>query len=195
MQPWKTLERKTVLDHSQYLQVENHTVQLPDGRVIPDWPWIITPDYVNVVAVTAQARFLCFRQTKYGVEGTSLAPVGGYLEPGEDPLATAKRELLEETGYEAPEWVDLGHYVVDGNRGAGSGHLYLARGARRVTAPDADDLEEQELLLLTRAEMAAALAAGEFKVLAWAAVVALALCHLKDDIRQAQSETIGGVHE
>jgi ADP-ribose pyrophosphatase len=175
MQPWKTRARRTVLDQGRYLRVESHTVELPDGRVLQDWQWLITPDYVNVVAVTEDGLFPVFRQTKYAVAGTSLAPVGGYLEPGEEPLAAAKRELLEEMGYEAPVWVDLARCAVDGNRGAGTAHLYLARGAHRVDSVASDDLEEQELLHLSRDELEAALRAGEFKVLAWAAVVALAL--------------------
>jgi ADP-ribose pyrophosphatase len=125
--------------------------------------------------VTEDGLFVCFRQTKYAVAGTSLAPVGGYLDPGEEPLGAARRELREETGYEADDWISLGGYAVDGNRGAGVGHLFLARGARRVAAIHADDLEEQELLLLTRAQVEEALKAGEFKVLGWAAAVALAL--------------------
>lgn len=80
MKPWKTKTRRTILDQRPWLLVENHTVELPDGRLISDWPWIITPDYVNVVAVTEDERFLCFRQVKYGVEGTTLGIVGGYVE-------------------------------------------------------------------------------------------------------------------
>ena len=180
MLPWKTLSRRTILDHGKFLVVEDHTIELPDGRIIPDWPWIITPDYINVAAVTEDGRFLCFRQTKYAVDGLSLAPVGGYLEPGEDPLVGAQRELREETGYAATDWLDLGHYRVDGNRGAGMGYLFLARGAHRVGEIDADDLEEQALLLLSRSEVQAALAAGEFKVLAWTTVMALALLHVRE---------------
>lgn len=178
MQPWKTVSRQTVLKFSNYLTVENHTIELPDGRVISDWPWVITPDYINVAAITAAGEFLCFRQTKYGIDGLSLAVVGGYLEPGEEPLAAAQRELREETGYEATDWLDLGQYRVDGNRGAGTAHLFLAGGARRVAEVDADDLEEQELLQLSRAEVGEALVTGQFKVLAWATVMALALIHL-----------------
>lgn len=178
MQSWKTLARQIILNHSKYLRVENHTVELPDGQVIAEWPWVITPDYINVLAVTENDRFLCFRQTKYGVTGLSLAPVGGYLEPDEAPLACAQRELLEETGYEASDWINLGQYTVDGNRGAGTAYLFLARGAHRVGSPDPDDLEEQELLFLSRSEIETALSAGQFKVLAWAAVVALALHYL-----------------
>ncbi|HXF62998.1 MAG TPA: NUDIX hydrolase [Caldilineaceae bacterium] len=178
MEIWKTLDRRTVLQTSgRWLTVEYHTVQLPDGRTLDEWPWIITPDYINVVAETEEGRFICFRQTKYGA-GQTLGIVGGYLEPGEEPLAAAQRELLEESGYRAAHWESLGDYVVDGNRGNGRAFLFLARGARYVQAVPSDDLEEQELLLMSRAELAAALAAGEFKVLPWAAAVALALARL-----------------
>lgn len=178
MKAWKTRSRQTVLDQRPWLVVENHTVELPDGRLIPDWPWIITPDYVNVVAVTEEELFLCFRQVKYGLQGTTLGIVGGFIEDGEAPMNAARRELLEETGYEAADWTPLGSYRVDPNRGIAVGHLYLARQARYVTPRNADDLEEQELILLTRAELETALARAEFKVLAWAATIALALRQL-----------------
>ncbi len=76
MKPWKTKARKTVLDNQPWLTVEHHTVELPDGRLIPNWPWIITPDYINVVAVTEDEHFICFRQVKYGIEGTNISRCG-----------------------------------------------------------------------------------------------------------------------
>jgi len=180
MQPWQTTKRNTLLrvGDGRRLTVEMHTVKLPSGEMIDDWSFVRTPDYVNVVAMTADGHFPIFRQTKYAVEGTTLAPVGGYLEAGEDPLAAAQRELLEETGYVATSWTALGRYVVDGNRGCGHAHLYLARNAHWQQPIDADDLEEQTLLLLNRAELQEALTSGAFKVLAWATVVALALLAL-----------------
>jgi len=178
MEAWKTVGRQTILDHSKWLKVEKHTVQLPDGQLIEDWAWLVTPDYVNIFAMTEENKFLCFRQTKYAADGETFAPVGGYIEPGEDPLTAAQRELLEETGYKASQWIDLGHYVVDGNRGAGTAYLFLAVGARHVQPINADDLEEQHLMQLTRAEVQTALLAGEFKVISWATVVALALLKL-----------------
>lgn len=179
MPSWNTLSRRVILEHSKYLTVEDRTVQLPDGRVIEHWPWIITPDFVNVLAYTAEKRFLCFRQEKYAIDGLSLAPVGGYIEPGEEPLLAAQRELREEMGCVAREWVHLGSYKAGANRGIAMGHLYLALGAQKVTEPSSDDLEPQELVSLTPREAEDALLAGEFKLVPWSANVALALLTLR----------------
>jgi len=177
---WETVSRKTILSHSKFLTVESHTVKLPDGQIIPDWAWLIIPSAAIVLAVTEGNKFLCFRQTKYAVEGTSLAPVGGMLEPNEKPLDAAKRELLEEMGYETSEWVSLGSHILDPNRGIATMHLFLALNAKQVATPDSDDLEDQELLLLSRSELENALNAGEFKILAWSAVVAMSLNYLNN---------------
>jgi len=177
LQPWKTLSRKTILDCGKYLVVESHTVELPDGRQISDWPWVATPDYVNIVAIDEAGGYLCFRQTKYSIKGESFAPFGGYIEPGEDPLRAAQRELLEEGGCEAREWSNLGQYPVDGNRGAGTAYFFLARRAHFTAKGLSDDLEEQRLVILSRPEVEAALAAGQFKLLPWATCVLLALLY------------------
>ena len=181
---WETVSRKTILSHSKFLTVESHTVKLPNGEIIPDWAWLIIPSAVIILAVTADNKFLCFRQTKYAVEGTSLAPVGGMLEPNETPIDAAKRELLEEMGYEASEWVNLGSHILDPNRGIATMHLFLALNAKRIAEPISDDLEDQDLLFLSRTEIENALKAGEFKILAWSAVVAMSLNHLNGSENQ-----------
>lgn len=178
LRSWKTLAREIVLDHSKFLTVENHTVELPDGQIISDWPWIKSTNAAIVLPVMKDGRFLCFRQTKYAVQGTTLAPVGGMIESDEAPLAAAKRELREEMGCKAGNWIDLGSYVLHSNYGIETLYLFLALGAEQVTTPDSDDLEEQELLVLSRGEIEEALGAGEFKVLAWTTVVSLSLNYL-----------------
>lgn len=175
--PWKTLSKRVLLDHGKFLKVEGHNIQLPDNEVIEDWPWVIIPDASIVLARKNDGKFLCFQQTKYAVEGTSLAPVGGMINPGEDPLNAAKRELLEETGYESQDWVYLGSYAVDPNRGAGTVNLFLARNIREVQSQESDDLEDQILIELTKDELVSALMAGEFKVLSWTACISMALLH------------------
>jgi len=178
LKPWKTLSKKTILDRGKFLVVESHTVQLHDGRVIEDWPWVVTPDFVNVVAETENGDFLCFRQRKYGLKEMSLAPVGGYIEPNETPLQAAGRELLEETGYMADEWISLGEYLVGPNRGFAKGYPFLARGAVWHSQPSSDDLEEQELLVLDLPAVESALDQGDFKILAWAHAVGMALRYI-----------------
>jgi 8-oxo-dGTP pyrophosphatase MutT (NUDIX family) len=187
LRPWKTRARRTILDHSRFLKVESHTIELPDGEVIEDWPWVIIPSAAIVLAMTDDERFVCFRQVKYAVDGITLAPVGGMIEPGEEPLRAAKRELLEETGYAAGDWVNLGSYVVDPNRGGAHMHLFLALHAENIASPNSDDLEDQELIFLRKDELERAVLNGEFKVLAWAAAASLALNYLTQGAPRAPS--------
>ncbi len=176
---WNVLSKKKVLESGKFLSAFQHTIQLPDGRTIDDWIWLSMPDYINVVVVDMSGRFIMLRQSKYGIEGQSYAPVGGFIEPGEEPLSAAKRETLEEIGYEAPQWTFLGSYRVDPNRGCGTAYAYLATGAEKTTEPNADDLEAQEIVFLNRVEVEDALYSGGFKVLPWANNVAMALLYLK----------------
>ena len=182
MRPWETVSRQVILNHSKYLTVESHDIRLPNGDMITNWPWIITPDFVIVVVVTKSGEFILFRQPKYSIEGVGLAPVGGYLDPDEKPLTAAIRELHEEIGYTSDLWVHLGSYPVDGNRGVGTAHLYLAADVEESLADgiisESDDLEEQEIIILTKAEVKQAMMANEFKVLPWVTAISLALHYL-----------------
>lgn len=184
LRPWNTLSRKTAYEPNRFLRVETHRVGLPDGRVIEDWAWITVPEYAVILARTGAGKFLCFRQVKYAVPEPSLAPPGGYLEPGEAPLAAAQRELQEETGFVSDEWHPLGSYVVDSNRGAGKAHLFLALNAREVGGKTSDDMEEQELLHLTRNDLEQALDQGKIPVLGFAALLGIGLRRL-DQLKSA----------
>jgi len=178
MKPWKTLDKKFVLERGKFLKVEDHVVELPDGKIINDWPWVITPDFINVIAVTTSKEFICLRHPKYAIDGLTLAPIGGYIEPNEEPLFAAKRELLEETGFSADEWIELGRYDVDANRGCGKAFLFLALNAVKISEPTEIDMEQPELVILSKDELLQALLNGEFKVLSYAHTVSLSLEYL-----------------
>ncbi len=180
MSGWTTLARRTVLVRDRFLTVEEHDVRLPGGRRIDGWPWVVTPDYVNVFAVTAAGLVLCLRVEKYACNAPSLALPGGFVEPGEAPLAAAKRELREETGHSAGGWTGLGSYAVDSNRGAGRAHFFLATGAVPTGGAIADDLENPACVMLDRPAVAAAVRDNGFLCLPWAAAAALALLHWPD---------------
>jgi ADP-ribose pyrophosphatase len=179
MRSWKTLKKQTVLDFNKFLKVEKHTIELPDGSIIDDWPWVVSPDYALVLPVTKKNTLLLFEQVKYAVEGISLAPVGGHIEPGENPLEAAKRELLEEMGYEAEKWVSFGGFANNGNHGNGKGHLFLALNARKVKDPIIDDLEEMRPVKLSLDEVESKLLQGEIKVQGWIAMIALGILYIR----------------
>ncbi len=183
MHQWKTLKKEIILDHSKYLKVEKHTIELPDGTIIDNWPWIASPDYVLVLPLTDRKTLFLFCQTKYAVQGTSLAPIGGYLERGEDALAAAKRELREEMGCEASEWIPLGSYPNNGNHGGGNGNLFLALHTHKIGEPIIDDLEEIELVELSIEEVEQKLLQREVKVMGWVAMIAMGLVYLKEHLK------------
>lgn len=169
------LSKKTVLERGKFLTVEDHQVQLNNGKIIEDWSWVITPDFVNLIAITTENKFLCLRHPKYAIEGTTLAPIGGYIEPNENPLDAAKRELVEESGFSSDEWIELGNFVVDSNRGCAKGYFYLAKNAVKICEPTEIDIENPQVIFLTKEEVKKALENGEFKVISYALNIALAL--------------------
>jgi ADP-ribose pyrophosphatase len=172
---WKTLDRDLILSSPPWLDVYRERVQLPTGRVIHDFYRVVLPDFAVVVPVTDAGEVVMVRGYKHGLGRVNLSPPAGLLNPGEEPLAGARRELLEETGYEAEHWEPLGSYVVDGNRQCGTMHLFLAKGARQVRAAHDDEMEPLRVELLSRARLVEVLRAGEIGNLAGAGSAALAL--------------------
>lgn len=172
---WQVLSRREIADRRPWLHLWTEDLRLPDGRLVEGFSILDMPDYAVIVALTPDGRALASRNYKHGPRRVCLNLPAGYLNPGEAPLDAAKRELLEETGYAADAWVALSQTASDGNRGGGTAHLFLARGARRVAAPDADDLEELDFALLPLATLAEAVRSGEVAVLSIAAAIGLAL--------------------
>jgi len=158
LQPWEVIHRQSVVDASPWLQLWVETVRLPDGRVIDDFYTLDMPDFVVIAALTPTGKVIAERHYKHGVRQVVLALPAGYIDEGEVPLTAGQRELLEETGYSGGTWEPLGVFAVDGNRGGGWAHLFLARGVERQQKPSDNDLEEKQVLLLSPAEFLGAIA-------------------------------------
>src|SRR5688572_4178813 len=171
MRPWRTLARRTLLSRPPWMEVGDERVALPDGREIDGFLWIRTRDFAAVVAITPDREVVLVRSYKHGPRAVSLAVPAGYLEDSEEPLAAAKRELREETGYESTDWASLGRFVVDGNYGICAEHVFLARGVHVTGPPTSGDLEEMEIVLTPMHDVVALLRDGEIVQLSSAAAL------------------------
>jgi len=109
-------ERKEVL-RGRFLQAFRDTVELPDGS-ISEREYIVHPGAVMVIPLLYDAdgtsRLVLERQYRYPIGQVMIEFPAGKLEPGEDRLACARRELQEETGYVARQWARAGviHPVI-----------------------------------------------------------------------------------
>lgn len=170
---WKVLETRDVFAAPPWLKVQSQRVALPDGRLVDDYHRVILPDYAMMFCETEDGRVLVLRQYKHGVGAVSLTFPAGTFNAGEDAFDCARRELMEETGYVAGEWRALGRYVTHANAYGNAAHLFHATDCRKVAEANSGDLEEMELLLMTREEMFAAAAAGEFMLTSQIGMLAL----------------------
>jgi len=182
LKPWQTLKTRSLLDCSPWFRVVADDVLLPDGRPIENFLRIEAQDFVMIFPLAGDGRVLALRGYKHGVGRVMFQLPAGYMDrANETPLACAQRELLEETGHEASEWRSLGRLSVDGNRGMGYAHLFLARGLRTVAAPDSGDLETLVVNWLPLDELRCLWRAGEFDNTAATALIGLALAAIAED--------------
>jgi ADP-ribose pyrophosphatase len=130
-------------------------------------------DYVGILAITSDQRILAVRQYRPAVERYTIEFPAGMVDAGEDPLDTARRELLEETGYEAGAIELLGEMSTDTGRLTNRIWAYLATGARPVEGCRAED--GMETLSYSLPELMEATAAGEFNHALHVAILMLAV--------------------
>ncbi|MCO6450379.1 MAG: NUDIX hydrolase [Caldilineales bacterium] len=157
---WRVLAEETLVERPPWLRMTEQSVQLPDGRIIDDFTYIHAPAYASVFGVRPDGLIVAVEEYKHGPGRVVVKMPSGFVEPGEEPLAAAKRELLEEAGYVADEWHFLGAFHDDGNRGMSQGYHYFASGLRQAAEPDANDLSVVRPMLLTPAELRQAVLQG-----------------------------------
>jgi ADP-ribose pyrophosphatase len=154
----KRISSARVFD-GKLLNVRQDTVSLPDGGQATR-EYIVHPGAVLIVPVLADGRLVVERQFRYPLNRVFVEFPAGKRDPGEAPLATAQRELIEETGYAATRWTPLGtvHTVVSYSTEAID--FFLAEDLAHVGA-QLDAGEFLEITTLSVEEMLQALDRGE----------------------------------
>lgn len=125
----------------------------PDKDITHRFFTISTPDWINIVATTEDGRFIMVRQHRLGTDEITLETPGGLIEEGESPEETARRELREETGYEAGEIHLLKKLSVNPAIFSNYIYFYYAGNCRRIYDQDLDPAEDIEVLTFSRNEI------------------------------------------
>lgn len=127
--------------NGHFLKVQRDTIELPDGKRTGR-EYILHPGAVVILPLLDDGTVLMERQYRYPLHDVFIEFPAGKIDPGEDPLLAAKRELEEETGYSGGEWqfVTTIHNAI----AYSDEHLdlYLARSLK----PGAAKLDEGEFL-------------------------------------------------
>lgn len=139
------LERGNVFDAAPFFTVCREIVRLENDTVIDNFYTIDQKDFVVVFARITPDEILVIQHYKHGVKRIILGLFASHVEEGETPQNTSQRELLDETGYRAKNWMYPGSYVVDVNRECGNAHVFYASELSKIQDPHPDDLEEIKL--------------------------------------------------
>ena len=145
MKPWRRTGSQRV-ERCGIFDLDRVDFQSPDGDPARPFYVIDCPDWINVIPLTASGEVLLVRQFRFGIEDFTLEIPGGMCDPGETPAESARRELREETGFEAERLIEIGwvhpNPPVQNNRC----YTFLARDVVQVGPADPDPSETLELV-------------------------------------------------
>ena len=172
------------LIRDEWIDFRRSAYRFPDGSVFEPYYSYSRRDYVVIVASDEDGNYLCVKQYRHGIkEVTTEFPAGGIERKdgkeyggnqdvsAEDALDAAKRELLEETGYESDDWKHLITVPSNATIADNYAHLFLARNCRRVAGQELDDTEFLNVTILSPEQIEELISAGKFQqaihIMAW----------------------------
>lgn len=163
--------RRRVYDgHILHVRVDD--VRMPSGRRSVR-EMVEHPGSVIVLPVTVDDDVLLIRQYRYAVEERVIELPAGLIDPGEAPEDAARRELEEETGYEAGELALLGSAFVSPGYTRELSHFYVATGCLETRAFETNPDEPMELLRVARGDLPALIRPGRSPIRNAQALLAL----------------------
>jgi 8-oxo-dGTP pyrophosphatase MutT (NUDIX family) len=158
-EPWKRLASEQLADCRVFRVRRDLSVDPRDGRE-HDFYCIEAPDWVNVIPLTVNEEVVMIEQYRHGTGEVGLEIPGGMIDEGESARDAAARELLEETGYLAPEAIALGKARPNPAIQQNWLHIFLAPGARYHRPPQFDGTEHTVVRLIPLRDVPALIADG-----------------------------------
>lgn len=145
LERWKVISSKMVLDTPWY-KVQEEEVEIKPGKRI-QYSVSLWHDIVFIVALTKDQEIVLVRQYKHGPQEIMLDTPAGYIDKGEDPLAAAKRELAEETGYTSDKWQKIGFFHQNTAKERGNNiHVFLVQEVTQSNPQELDETENIEVI-------------------------------------------------
>ena len=166
---WEEVSTEHIVK-DEWIDFRKTAFRFPDGNIFEPFYTYSRRDYVVVVALDEEGRLICVKQFRQGIrEITTEFPAGGI--ENEDPLVAAKRELVEETGYESDEWEHLLSIPSNATIADNWAHIYAATNCRKIADQSLDEMEFLNVKLYTPQEIDTMIKEGNFKqamhVMAW----------------------------
>lgn len=160
LKSWPRIDSQQLGDYRVF-QLRQDTRISPRTGQRHDFYVLNTGDWVNVVPITPDNKVVLIRQFRHGIAEITLEIPGGMVDGEELPVSSARRELLEETGYEAEEMIHIGTVTPNPAILNNRCHTFLARNARRVTQQTMDGSEDIRVDVVDAAEVPALITTGQ----------------------------------
>ncbi|MDX1548024.1 MAG: NUDIX hydrolase [Rhodothermales bacterium] len=151
IEPWESVDAQPRGDYKVFRVREERRRSPQTGEAHPFFV-IEAGDWINIIPLTDEGQVVCIRQYRHGREEVTLEVPGGMVDAGETPEQAARREMREETGYEAGEIVYLGAVAPNPAIQDNLCHSFLALGARAAGPPRP---EGTEIIEVTHVDAAA----------------------------------------
>lgn len=119
----------------------------PKNDKLHDFYVIESVDWVNIVAITDKKEVVLIKQFRHGIREITIEIPGGMVDKDESPLESARRELIEETGYASDKWRRIG--VIHPNPAIidNKCYVFLAENVKKVDEPNFEGTEDIETVL------------------------------------------------